>query len=71
MGNYEQAIEPLQQAHRLNSKLPAALSGLAVCYAMCNEKELYQKALHMIVALGEKTEYIKEFIRSLEPPFEV
>ena len=71
MGEYEEAIPPLQEAHRLNGKLTQALSGLAVCYAMTDQKELYEKTLHMMVALGENGKYVKDFIRSLEPPFEV
>ena len=71
MGEYEEAIPPLLEAHRLNGNLPQALSGLAVCYAMTDRKEQYEKAMHMLVALGENGNYIKEFIRSLEPPFEV
>lgn len=71
MGEYEEAIAPLQEAHRLNSKLTPALSGLAICYAMTDQKELYEKAIHMMVALGDKGTDTKEFIRSLDPPFEI
>ena len=71
MGEYESAIPPLQEAHRLNSNLIPPLSGLAVCYAMTDQKDLYEKAIHRMVALGSDGKDTKDFIRSLEPPFEV
>ncbi len=71
VGEYENAIAPLQEAHRLNANLRPALSGLAICFAMTDQKENYEKALHMLVALGDSGEATKSFIRSLDPPFEV
>lgn len=69
MGEYEEAIGPLQEAHRLNSTLSIPLAGLAICYAMIDEKENYEKSLRQAVTLGYNGAELKEFIRSLEPPF--
>ena len=71
VGEYEQAIEPLQEAYRLDSRMGSALSGLAICYAMTEQKELYDKAIQRMVGMGKDPTNTKEFIRRLDPLFEV
>ncbi len=71
MGEYEEAIEPLLEAYRLDSRLGSALSGLAICYAMTEDREQYEKAIHRMVGLGKDPTNTKEYIRYLNPSFEV
>ena len=71
LGEYEDAIEPLLEAYRLDCQLGSALSGLAICYAMTDQRELYEKAIHRMVGVGKDPTNTKNFIRHLNPEFKV
>ncbi len=71
MGEYEHAMEPLLEAYRLDGNLVSALSGLAICYAMTDQRELYEKAIHRMVGMGKDPTNTKNYIRHLNSEFKV
>ena len=67
---FEKAIQQYERCLSMGGDAKAA-NNLATCFAMTDRQEDYHKALHMAVTLGYNGRELKEFIRSLDPPFEV
>lgn len=67
MGDYVQGLEYARQAIGINSKLPQALSAMAICSYMLGNMADYETYYRQAVSNGYDGKKLKAYLQSLDP----
>ncbi len=70
MGQYSEAIDYAKQALNINSKMPEALSAMAISSYMLGDTEAYENYYRLAVSNGYDGEALKNYIKFLDSNIE-